>query len=386
MKTSRLVTAVALFLCGLTEAYAAEMDSGRLVRDAVGVARELRQSDNTFDQLSAAGILVEIGDKESLQFLADNLGHDDWSLMRSAIDTLLTVQHPAGLDVIYRYAALTEDPIFMKFLAEGCASNPRDDMAEFLMEALKVDDSWVKKHALQALVDTELENKEARMRAIAENLDNDSTTRAYAWYALMDTPSRDDSLAMMLEIADGWAPEAQEAAAVALGTVDTEINRAALHKLRTADTYKVQVAAMTSEAGYGLAEAKEDLVRTIATGKGLDPAVAAASVRRLPPAMAEQVTHELLTCCPLNSDVGTRLLESWGTIEGNATEVLDWGLANENPDIRMQAAWLVGRRGAQQYLDQLGTMLKDSDSGIRAMAAWSIVRILGDEFDEGVEI
>ena len=386
MKGLKLVGILAVLLNIVPQVSASDLDSERLVREAVGVARELRQSDNTFDQLSAAGILVEIGDKDSLQFLADNLGHDDWSLMRSAIDTLLTVQHPAGLDVIYRYAALSEDPIFMKFLAEGCASNPRDDMAEFLMEALKVDDSWVKKHALQALVDTELENKEARMRAIAENLDNDSTTRAYAWYALLDTPSRDESLAMMLEIADGWAPEAQEAAAVALGTVDTEINRAALHKLRTADTYKVQVAAMTSEAGFGLEEAKEDLVRTIATGKGLDPSVAAASVRRLPPDMAERVTHELLTCCPLNSDVGTRLLESWGAIQGNATEVLNWGLSHENPDIRMQAAWLVGRKGAAQYLEELATLLKDSDSGIQAMAAWSIVRILGDEFEEGVEI
>jgi HEAT repeat protein len=83
----------------------ADVESGRrLVREAVSVARQLRKSDNIYDQVSAAGTLVDIGDKESLQFLADTLSHSDWSVMRSAIDMLLNVQHPAGIDLIYRAA------------------------------------------------------------------------------------------------------------------------------------------------------------------------------------------------------------------------------------------------------------------------------------------
>ena len=79
-----------------------------------------------YDQISGAGTLVDIGDRESLQFLADYINHDDWSIQRSAIDMLLSVQHPAGLDVIYRLAEIRNTGVFMKFLAESIASKPRD--------------------------------------------------------------------------------------------------------------------------------------------------------------------------------------------------------------------------------------------------------------------
>ena len=63
-----------------------------------------------------------------------------------------------------------------------------------------------------------------------------------------------------------------------------------------------------------------------------------------------------------------------------------WGLSNSDASVRMQAVWLVGERQDRKYLKVIGPMLKDSDSGIRAMASWAIVRILGDEYDPGVEI
>ena len=220
----RLAMSVFL-LCLWMTAQAA--DEKRLVREAVEVARTLRQSENLYDQFAGAGILVEIGDKDSLQLLVDNLAHPDWSLMRSAIDTLLNVQHPAGLDVIYRYAAATEDGMFMKFLAESCAIRPREDMAEFLVESLELDDVWIRKHALQALAVTPLNNKETRMREIAEDEKLDATSRAYAYYALMDTSARDESLDKLIEISSNWGAEAQEAAAVALGLVDNAATRAA---------------------------------------------------------------------------------------------------------------------------------------------------------------
>ncbi|MEQ8494070.1 MAG: hypothetical protein RLW42_07605, partial [Gammaproteobacteria bacterium] len=279
---------VLFLLLSLMVSTAQATDERRLVRKAIEVARSLRQSDNLYDQFAGAGILVEIGDKKSLQFLVDNLAHPDWSLMRSAIDTLLNVQHPAGLDVIYRYAATTDDGMFMKFLAESCAIRPREDMGEFLARSLELDDLWVKKHALQALAMTPLDDKEARMRAIAEDEHEDSVSRAYAYYALVDTAARDESIAKLIDIAMHWGAEAQEAAAVALGRVDTTATREALENLREARTYKVQVAAMVSEAGFGVREAVEALADLIVNGKGLDPSVAAASVRRLPPDMAER--------------------------------------------------------------------------------------------------
>ena len=352
---------------------------------AVAVARAMLASDNIYDQMSGAGTLVEIGDKDALQFLADNLGHPEWSMMRSAIDTLLNVEHPAGLDVLYRYAAVTKDAIFMKFLAESCASRPRDDMGEFLMNAVELDDIWVRKHALQALAHAPLDEKESRLRAIAEDTERDATTRAYAYYGLIDTGARLESIEKLIEIANHWGDDAQEAAAVALGEIDSVEAKETLKDLREARTLRVQMAAMASEAAFGVPEAIESLVKTIATGKGLDPSVAAASLRRLPPPIVERITAVLFECCKLNSDVGTRLLESWADVEGDAGPVIEWGLNNDNPDIRMQAVWLIGERYEKAYLDRIEPLLEDPDTGIRGMASWSIVRLLGDHYEPGTE-
>ena len=381
---NRLQLWVLLLAAFLTHPVAA-VDEERLVRKAVEVAKQLRNSENIYDQLSAAGTLVEIGDKDSLQFIADHLDSSDWIMMRSAIDTLLNVQHPSGRDVLYRYVEVTENKVFMKFLSESLASRPREDLAEFVFDMLDTDDGWVKKHALQALAETDFADKAKRMRIIAESEAEDHTARAYAYYALMDTEMRDESVQHLIQISRNWGPESQEAAAVGLGRMDTDDTKSALRDLRDSETYKVQVAALASEAGFGSETAVDTLVRLIATGKGLDPSVAAASLRRMPDKVAAKITENLFECCKLGSDVATRLLESWADLEVDATRVFDWGLNNQNPDIRMQAVWLVGAREDSRYLENLAPLRDDPDLGIRAMAAWSIVRLLGDKYSGGLE-
>lgn len=358
----------------------------RLVREAVAVARQLRKSDNVFDQVAAAGTLVDVGDKESLQFLADTLFHADWSLMRSAIDMLLNVQHPAGIDLIYRAAQQNPEGVFVKFLSESLATRPREDMAEFLMTALKADDSWVKKHALQALARLPFTDKEKRIRGIAEDEKQDSMTRAYAYYVLMDTAARQQSLDKLLDLAANGSPDAQEAAAVALGLVKNAKTQAALQTLEGSDNSRAQLAAYASEAGFGADDAISVIVEKIAHGTGMESSVAAASVRRMPGPIASQISQLVTTCCKLDTEVAARLLESWATIDADPSYMLDWGLHNADSSVRMQAVWLVGERQDRKYLKVIGPMLKDSDSGIRAMASWAIVRILGDEYDPGVEI
>ena len=358
----------------------------RMVREAVSVARQLRKSDNVYDQVAAAGTLVDIGDKESLQFLADTLAHPDWSLMRSAIDMLLNVQHPAGIDLIYRASQINPEGVFVKFLSESLATRPREDMAEFLMTALKADDSWVKKHALQALAQLPFNDKEKRIRSIAEDAHQDSMTRAYAYYVLMDTAARQQSLDKLLELAANGSPDAQEAAAVGLGLVKNAKTEAALHALENSDNARAQLAAYASDAGFGTDTAISKIVDKIAHGEGMESSVAAASVRRMPGPIASQISALVTSCCKLDTEVAARLLESWATIDADPSKMFEWGLHNADASVRMQAVWLVGERHDRKYLPVIGPMLKDPDSGIRAMASWAIVRILGDEYDPGVEI
>ena len=358
----------------------------RAVRDAVQVARDLFKSDDMYDQISGAGTLVDVGDRESLQFLADYINHDDWSIQRSAIDMLLSVQHPAGLDVIYRLAEIRNTGVFMKFLSESIASKPRDDMGEFLMGALGFEDAWVRKFALQAMAKMPIDDKEGRISEFLSDATVDSVSRAYAWYVLMYTPSCDIAVAKLLEISAGDNDQAQEAAAVGLGLVDSDRTKEALKLLRTTGTPVVKIAALASEAGLGVEDAIAELKDIIINGIGLDSSVAAASLRRVRTEVAVQISENLMTCCKLTSDSGTRLIESWAWIDADAAKIYDWGLNNENADIRMQAVWLVGEREDREYVELIVPMLKDEDSGIRGMAAWSIVRIIGDEYDPGVEI
>ena len=358
----------------------------RMVREAVSVARQLRKSENVYDQVAAAGTLVDIGDKDALQFLADTLAHPDWSLMRSAIDMLLNVQHPAGIDLIYRASQINPEGVFVKFLSESLATRPREDMAEFLMTALKADDSWVKKHALQALARLPLDDKVKRILAIAEDEKQDSMTRAYAYYVLMNTAAQQQSLDKMLDLAANGSPDAQEAAAVGLGLVKNAKTQAALHTLEASTNARAQLAAYASDAGFGTDAAISKIVDKIAHGDGMESSVAAASIRRMPGPIASQISALVTSCCKLDTEVAARLLESWATIDADPSAMFKWGLHNADASVRMQAVWLVGERQDRKYLPVIAPMLKDPDSGIRSMAAWAIVRILGDEYDPGVEI
>ena len=136
------------------------------------------------------------------------------------------------------------------------------------------------------------------------------------------------------------------------------------------------MAALASEVGYGIPDAKERLIEIMSAGKGLDPSVAAASLRRMPVRVSESVTKELIACCKVSSDVGTRILEAWSNMSEVPAHIYRWGLENENPDIKLQGIWLVGQTGAYAFLSDVVRAMDDSDPGIRGMAAWSTVMLL----------
>ena len=134
---------------------------------------------------------------------------------------------------------------------------------------------------------------------------------------------------------------------------------------------------MASEAGFSNEAATNDLLAIIAHGKGLDPSVAAASLSRLPNDRVTYITDELIRCCDLGSDTGTRLVEAWEKVGADHSAIVEWALNNKNPDIRMQGVWLVGSKRDKRYLKAIMPMLKSSDEGVKGMAAWSVIKIIG---------
>ncbi len=347
-----------------------------LIDRARSVALALKDSENYYDKITGAGTLVELGDKEALRFIAESLGQNDWVLLRSAIDTLLSVQHPSGTDVVYRAAETINDRVFLKFLAESLTHKAREDMSGFLIDLLEEDDQWVKKHAMQALDFIEFENKKKILSDLASSEERDKVIRAYAYMGLVKRDATAEEIENIIKIAKEWDSSAKEAAAVALGRVDSKRSREVLRELRNSRYPKVSIAALASEVGFGLEDSRDRLIEIIVSGKGLDPSVAAASLRRMPRDVSESLTRELIECCEISSDVGTRLLEAWSNISSIPADIYKWGLTNDNPDIRLQGIWLVGYTAASEYLNEIVMFLDDDDSGIRGMAAWSIVRLL----------
>ena len=194
--------------------------------------------------------------------------------------------------------------------------------------------------------------------------------------ALVTPDSSSEEIENLIGMAERGDSAAKEAAAVALGRIDTARTRQVLRDFRASGNPKVSIAALASEVGFGVKDSRARLIAIITDGKGLDPSVAAASLRRMPIQVSAALTRELIECCEVSSDVGTRLLEAWANFESVPDDILKWGLNNSNPDIRLQGIWLVGHTGALDFLRNIAGALDDEDTGIRGMAAWSTIRLL----------
>ena len=231
------------------------LDRSSLLNRAKTVATELRNSENYYNQISGAGILVEFGDKVALQFIADNLSHTDWVLLRSAIDTLISVRHPSGVDVIYRAAETIKETVFLKFLTESLSYQARDDMGEFLIDLLEEDDQWVKKHAMQAIDFIDFPDKKEALKQLLESETSDPVIKAYSAMALITSNSSREEIERLVKISEDGDSSAKEAAAVALGRVDSKRTREVLRNLRNSRYPKVSIAALASEVGFGIKDA-----------------------------------------------------------------------------------------------------------------------------------
>ena len=379
--TSTLVAALCIPACALA-ADAGETETDRSLYRAVDVARDMMQSQDIYDRILAAGTLSDIGDTQALALLEKCIDFDDIVIRRSAIDTLITATHPNSVNLLFK--AASRNPEVLGLMAESLASIPRDDMGDLLLEALDGGTDYVKKHALQAMVRSAGKLEDTAVRALVANQDTSPVIRAYGEYTLLvggDAHAR----AAMLAAADESNPDVREVAAVGLGLVDSKASRDKLTLLSKESDERVALAAIASKAALGDDDAIAQIIKTIGYGKPMEAIVMAGALKRLPPAMASQITETLIHCCPLKNDAATRMLESWGWIASDATKVYDWGLGHKEADIRMQTIWLIGHRKDEAALARLVPFLQDQDAGIRGMAAWSIVHIAGRRYVAGVQ-
>jgi HEAT repeat protein len=355
-----------------------------VVNEAVSVARSLVDSDNRFDQILGAGTLSDIGDREALALLEEFARSSDNVYQRSAIDTLIAVQHPNGIDLIYRLAA--EDDGITQFLTQSLATNPRDDMSDFLLSVLRDSKPQVQQYAIQALVhQKDSEDAVEIVNEVITEPDVLTTTKAYGYYYLAQKGYGKEVEARLLDVVATGDLNQREVAAVALRYLDTEAAKNALESLQRSQDARVSLAAMSSRAALGDEQSIRELINVIARGKSLNAEVGASAMRRLPPELAHRLSIELFAL-NLRPDPGSRLLESWRAIEWDASEIYAWGLANKSIDVRMQTIWLMGQRQERDRLDELAKYLKDEDPGIRGMAAWAIVHIAPEQYTPGTKV
>ncbi len=362
----------------------ASFASDGIVNDAVSVARKLYQSENLYDQILGAGTLSDIGDPDALALLEKIARSSDIVFQRSAIDTLIGVQHPNGIDLIYRLAS--EDAMFTQFLAQSLATNPREDMSDFLLSLLRTSKPVVQQYAIQALVhQKDSESAVDIVNEVIANPDVLLTTRAYGYYFLAQKGYGEEIEQKLLDVVATGDLGQREVAAVALRYLDSPASREALERLQRSSDARVSLAAMSSQAALGNEQSIAELLNVIARGKSLNAEVGASAIRRLPPELAHQLSLKLFAL-NLRPDPGSRLLESWRAIEWDASDIYAWGLANRNVDVRMQTIWLIGQRQERGRLEELAAFLADENPRIRGMAAWAIVHIAPEQYVPGTKV
>lgn len=356
----------------------------KYVYDAVKVAQVLVESRDIYDRILAAGALAEVGDLSALAILERCVANSDLVIKRSAIDTLISAVHPNSTDLLFKSAS--DDPVVLGLLIESLASMPRDDMDDLLLDALQDGNLHTQRHALQALVRTAASGMDAEVQKLISDPATNSTVRAYAYYARVSSGHADEVMTAVIGLAESGDSAQKEVAAVALGLIDTDASKQALQTLSKETEQRVSLAALASNAGLGNDAAIAQLIQLIAYGTPMESAVLAGSLKRMPGAMAGEITTTLLTCCQLKADAATRLLESWGWITSDPEAVYKWGLGHENADVRLQTLWLIGQRKDPEVLAKVATFLKDEDPALRGMAAWAIIHTAGERYVPGVEI
>ncbi len=355
------------------------------IHDAVRVAHTMLAAEDVYDRILAAGALVETGDKGALETLVKYAAANDFVIKRSAIDTLLSTNHPNGVDMIMRVAE--RDSVTLTLMIESLAATPRGDLEDVLIGALTSDKAYVRKNALQALSNIDTEQVNTAVHRLTDNPQETPTVRAYGYYTLAANGHGAEFGKQVIAIAHtGETSDEREVAAATLGHIDTEASKAALTQVALQDADgRVKLAAIASSAGLHDNDALAKLIEVIAYGKPLEATIMAGAIRRLPLAVAREVTKTLISCCPLPPDTATRLLESWGWIGGDAGFLYQWGLAHKEADVRLQTLWLIGHRRDASTVKELSTYLKDQNPGIRTMAAWAIIHSADGGFVGGVE-
>ncbi len=371
-----------LFSTAMAHAADAPPTHDRTLYEAVQVARQMMASKDIYDRILAAGALSDVGDTKALEVLQRCLTVDDTVVQRSAIDTLITATHPNSIDLLFKTAS--ERPEVLALMAESLASVPRDDMGELLVKALHQESDFVKRHALQALVRARGADESVELQKLLAEPKSSNVIKAYASYALLAEGHKEMGKDFVKAATSGNA-DIREVAAVALGLVDSKDARSALKQLAKEKDTRVALAAVASHAGLGDEDSQGRIIQTIGYGTPMEATVMAGALKRLPPKMALQLTQALIGCCKLKGDAATRVLESWGFINADATSVYAWGLNHAEADVRMQTIWMIGQRKDANAIPLLKPFLTDEDPGIRGMAAWSIIHMNGGQYVEGIE-
>ena len=372
---SKIILAIgALFAQFMTVANAEEQSAvdRQIVNKAVNVANELFKSSNPYDQISGAGTLTDVGDADALKVLITYAQSEDFVYQRSAIDTLTHVQHPRGLDAVYRIAANT--PQALHFLTQSLATNPREEMGEFLVGVLASDKPLIQQYALQALVHIPDADAIEATRALVNNQATRRSTKAYGYYLLASRGLGAEVEQGLMDLIKAGDLDAKEVAAVALAHVPGDEARATIKQLTRSDDARVQLAALATDASFGNQDSLNEFSRIITHGKNMNAEVAASAIRRLPDELLGKVTDEVIKE-NVRPNPAARLLESWRNVRKVPKRLYMWGLANGNEDILTQTLWLVGQRQERGMLQDIAKYLEHPTPMVRGMAAWAVVHI-----------
>lgn len=356
------------FLALLTEGCSADDDVSAAMQTARAILAEGEEIDS-FDRISAAGVLLSGGSKEANQILAEAFSGGATLAQQAAVGALLSVPGEASIQRIGTFARQSDANLHAALQALRWA--PRTDARQFVLLGLEHTQAGTQVAAFD--IAALLPRDSGLLAAVEERIGStdDSHVRGYGVYAAAAQGSA-RAFEWIQPLLDGEVFE-REIAAASLGLIETEGSESALTALSEDSQVSVRLAAWASLSRFGNTTAADRLFEALE--KPELAALAAGAIRRASPTTIEAISKRAGDWKGIHVDAAGRVLEAIGwSEEANASSALARALEdNQDELLKLQGLWAVGWRGRAEERPLAVARLADDSSAVRTMAAWAVV-------------
>jgi HEAT repeat protein len=339
---------------------------------SLGVLREGLKDEDPYERCYAASALAGQGDWSGAGVLEDAIVSLDSGLRRAAIDGLGAIGRGEALRILRRIY-LESDSFGRVLVIQGLKGAASPDGFDLLMQAIREADPSLRLQAVENLGLLGDASAVPAVRGVLAREDARMFERVTAAQALLRLGDR-SGVPLLLVALEGAPGTGRAAAALALGYAKEERVVPVLTKLLRDPEIDVTIAAAAALSRYRKKDGLPRLRQALEDEDGITRRHAAMALEHVDYAVARDVLLAGLTA----SDVGVRLAATQVVgVAGDAGEIgaLTAMLRrDENPIVRAEVAWALGRIPSRRVIDPLIELVQEKAPEVRYTAAEGLAR------------